>query len=363
MCGENNEKLGFFKRVYLAITDFDKYGLFASESIGTAIGYLLKIILILALTISAMFIYQFHNNLQETIEYFKENISQIQYKDGILQVNQGEKIELHNENAILPYIIIHTSANEQEVEKYENDLNSYETGLLILNDRVIYKNELLSQNMKYDYSYIAENYKLEEFNKQDVLNAISQTNLSYLYITVFIVMFICSYILYLSSTFVDIVMLGVLGFIIARISGMKIRFKATFNIGIYALTLSILLNVVYAVINGLTGFSIQYFQWMYTTISYIYVIVAILMIKADFINKQAELMKIIEEQEKVRQEMILKEEQKKQEEEKNQNKDNKDKKEDEEDKNQEPKKRKSKDKKEDLGTDGLAPQEVRKLQE
>ena len=81
----------------------------------------------------------------------------------------------------------------------------------------------------------------------------------------------------------------------------------------------ILLNLIYILVNTFTGFTIQYFQWMYTTISYIYVIVAILIIKTDLINRQFELMKIIEEQEKVKEEIKLQEEEQK-DEEKNKNK-------------------------------------------
>ena len=42
---------------------------------------------------------------------------------------------------------------------------------------------------------------------------------------------------------------------------------------------------------------------MYNTISYIYVVVAILMIKTDFINRQAELIKIAQERLKVKEEL------------------------------------------------------------
>lgn len=49
---------------------------------------------------------------------------------------------------------------------------------------------------------------------------------------------------------------------------------------------------------------------MYTTISYIYVIVAVLMIKTDFITRQLELMKIAQEQEKIKEELEKQKEEK-----------------------------------------------------
>ena len=130
------------------------------------------------------------------------------------------------------------------------------------------------------------------------------------------------------NTFIDAAMLGVLGLIVARLIGIRMKYKATVNIGIHALTLPLILQIIYLTVNILTGFEVKYFQWMYTTISYIYVVVAILMIKTQFINQQIELMKIKLEQEKIREETNQQEEQKNEEpEEKQENPEDKDKKE------------------------------------
>lgn len=352
------EKIGFFKRVYLAIKEFEQYAIFAAENLSIAIKYLLKIMLIFVLIVCGIFIYQFHTSLKGAITYFNNNIDEVYYSNGNLEVNNGEKIEIQNDNEVISFILIDTDALEEDVKEYEKKLVDYETGMIVLKDKIIYKNELLTQSLEYPYASIMANYQINEFNKQGVVDFISQIDMVSLYISLFIIAFIYLYVIYIATTFIDVLMLAVLGFIISRIVGMKIRFKATFNIGSYAITLPILLNLSYVLINTLTGFTIQYFNWMYTTISYIYVIVAILMIKADFINKQAELMKIIEEQQKVRQEMIQKEEQRKQEEEKKENKDNKD----EKGQTEEEKKKTKKKQEKGLSDDGLAPQGLSELQ-
>ena len=71
---------------------------------------------------------------------------------------------------------------------------------------------------------------------------------------------------------------------------------------LHALTLPTILNLIYIIVNLYTGFNIEYFQVMYSAISYVYIITGILMIKADFIKKQLELNKILEEQQKIREE-------------------------------------------------------------
>lgn len=356
MTEENVKKTGFFKKIYLAIKDFEHYGIFAAENLWTAIKYLLKIMVIFAVIVSGMFAYQFYTYFQNAVHYFENNIQEVSFANNQLEVNKGETIEIQNDTSAIPYIVIDTDATEEELQSYRQKLDSYEAGIMILKDKVLYKNEILTQSLEYRYEEITKNYPIGEFDKQAVLDFVTKLDMVSLMISMFVAIFIYVYVVYLATAFVDIVMLGVLGFIVGRIAGMKIRFKATFNIGVYALTLPILLNVLYIVVNTLTGFTIQNFSWMYTTISYIYVIVAIFMIKSDFIDKQAELMKIIEEQEKVRREIILQEEKKKKEEEK-ENQDNKD----QEEKQKEEKKQKKKEKEEPGLDDGLAPQGVEEL--
>ena len=98
---------------------------------------------------------------------------------------------------------------------------------------------------------------------------------------------------------------------------------------------------------------------MYNTISYIYVIVAILMIKTDFINRQLELIKLAEEQEKIKAEIKQKEEEEKQ-------KKQEENKKPEEKENNETKDKKKKEKKQKgdeekgVGADAPACQEIQK---
>ena len=256
-----------------------------------------------------------------------------------------------NNDEALQIIIINTNAENDLENEYINKINKYENGIVLLKDKLIYKNNILSQNIEYSYENILNFYDIQEFEKQDVLNFVNSINGIGLYsgFVLFIGMYM--FVIYFISTLIDAFMLAILGFVLARIIGVKIKFKATFNIGVYALTLPIILNLIYIVINAFTGFTIRYFQWMYTTISYIYVIVSILIIKTDLINRQMELMKIIEEQEKVKKEKEKKERQEKEKREREEHKENND--------DDEKTKQKKKKDKEDNGIEdsGLAPQE------
>lgn len=179
------------------------------------------------------------------------------------------------------------------------------------------------------YSIKVVNGGLEEIiNKvQDELNEDLGMNIKEMQETVkqnyevfFIIVFFSVLTAYFTTTFIDAAMLGILGLIVARLIGIRMKYKATVNIGMHALTLPLILQIIYLTVNILTGFEVKYFQWMYTTISYIYVVVAILMIKTQFINQQIELMKIKLEQEKVKKEINQQEEQKNEEPEEKQEK-------------------------------------------
>lgn len=135
--------------------------------------------------------------------------------------------------------------------------------------------------------------------------------------------------IYIISNFIDILILGVLGYLFGRIVRLRLKYKATFNIGTYALTLPIILNLIYIIVNTFTGFEIKYFNIMYTSISYIYVAVAILMIKAEIISQKIQLIRIKQIQKQVSEEAEEKipdeKDEKGQEEKKEKEKDNKEK--------------------------------------
>lgn len=134
---------------------------------------------------------------------------------------------------------------------------------------------------------------------------------------------------FLGITLIDAFTLSLFGLLTCFIAKLRIKYKAVFNMSIFALTLPVILRLVYSVIKIFTGYQIQYFSVMYTAISYISLAAAIFMIKSDIVKQNLELMKIIEEnKEKIEQTIQIP---------KNPNEDEEEKKEDE------PKKEEKKD--------------------
>lgn len=313
---QTKKRDGFFKTVLKSIKDFDKYEQFGLEGMGRTCLYLLQMVAIITIIVVAVLIYQFSTTMQSAVIYFNDNVQEMSYTDGILTVNSNQKLEVDTNSTIAQKIIVDTSdLTDEQIEQYRTDLNDLNSGIILLKDKILIKNEMLTAITETTYTDILSQYNITNLDKQSVLDYI-YANQSQVYISVAIVEFIYMFAIYLTSILMDTLVIALLGLIVSRIAGMKLKFSACFSMGVHALTLPIILNILYIILNAFTGYTIKYFQIMYTAISYIYMVAAILIIKSDYIKRQMELDKIKSEQEKVRAELDRQKEEDRKEEEK-----------------------------------------------
>lgn len=136
----------------------------------------------------------------------------------------------------------------------------------------------------------------------DIINYVKNNNNVELYLTFGLSTAVYVFATYFIFGLFDALLVCIVGIIISRITRIRLKYKPIYIMSIYALTLPIILNCIYIIVNAFTGFTIGYFGVVYNVIAYIYIVTAILIIKTDFIEQQRELMKIINEQEKIRRE-------------------------------------------------------------
>ncbi len=287
----NTKSINFFSRVYKAITNFDFYSNFAEEPLSKAITYLTTLVLIVSIVITAVYIIAFHSELTNGIEYLNENVENMSFVDSTLSYNNDEYTIYDGEENTIPIVVVDTSDNP-DLDTYKEKVSLYDFGFIVLKDRLLV---YMASDTDEGFQEVAyAGYDIEDMDKEEILDLLGSTNI-YAYIAV--AMFITEFVQYFIYILINAVVLAVIGQILALILHLKIKFSGAYKMGIYALTLPTLLELLYIIINSTTGFVVPYFNWMYTTISYIYICVAILMIKTDFINTQRELMRIkIEEQ-------------------------------------------------------------------
>ena len=355
MSEENNKKTNFFKEVFKSIKDLDKYEDFALEKPSKAFKYLVKLVAIFCILICVFYTYQIVQNMSDIYANLKNKLPEFSYSQGILKMDSEETIVIEEYKDMFGKIIIDTNISENEVNKYEQEINDGELGILVLKDKFIILSNGAMGQVSYKYEELAKAYNITEFTKQDLVNYVEGMNAVSIYGSIYFVIFVYLFIAYGISILLDVLMLSLLAYIVSRISNIRLKFGPSFSIAIHGITLPVILNLIYIIVNLFTGFTIKYFQLMYSTISYIYVIVAILMIKTDFINRQMELMKLAQEQEKVREELKKKEEEEQKEENKKPEKENKEKKEENTNK-----KKKKTDEEEGTGANAPACEELGK---
>lgn len=316
---EQEKKVSFFKKLFYSMVDFEKYQDFALEKVGKIVRYLLGLLLIFTIIVSLAFTYQFFSAFEQATEYVKNEMPDFHYENGVLLMDTQEPLIFDKIESFPGIIIFDTQTQDQaKIEEYSKKLTLYENGILFLKDKVVLKNMASTMLASQTYQELLAEKKINSFTKQQVTEYLESYNKTAVFVSIYIVMAIYLFVIYLASILVDTIILGALSFLIARMVGIKMKYRSAFSIAVHALTLPVVLNAIYIVINVLTGFEIKYFSIMYNTISVIYAVTAILLIRSNLIKRQIELMKLQEEQKNIRIEL----ERRKQEEDQKEKKEN-----------------------------------------
>lgn len=315
--------MGFFKRVKNAVINFDEYSKFSEEKIFIGIKYFLKLLIIFTLVITLAISIKMTEVSNEVVSKFKNEFPNFKFEDNILIIEEEQKqFNAIDEWGYLEIIVDSQKENLDEIE----DSKQSQMLLAFLKDKIILRNINGIENIA-TYAEISNNYDLTKVNKQTILDGMFKEETNERIIMLMSILIMSAFIIFLIQILLDVLLLSLLGYIISKIIGIKLKYKAIFKMSIYALTLSIILYMAYILLIIFTGFEIVYFSVAYRTISYIYIITAMLMMKSDLIKQQMEVGKIVQEQRKIREENKEKEKQEKKEEEEKQERQEKKKKE------------------------------------
>lgn len=193
-----------------------------------------------------------------------------------------------------------------KIEKYPNMAAeglgkslTYLTGLLLVCS-IIFAIAIMFKINNFDELLLQSG--LQEAQQQEIMEYINSTEKVQLYAIIFGVSLMSSYLVFFAATLIFIIILSVFGYLAAIIAKIKMKYVAIFNMAVYSITLSLLLEVIYTITNMYTEFTSNYFSIAYIAIACIYLISAIFIIKSEFIKKQEELKKIKEAQEQLKEE-------------------------------------------------------------
>lgn len=293
-----NKKIGFFSRIKIAVANLENYSLFVEEKPSIAVKYFFLIVLVLTLAICGIQTFDVMQKIQKGYHYVKNEMADFSYENGTL--NFSEKVYAYDSEYDF-YLMADTEeqVSDQMLQEYKTQVKS--SGLIFLQNKVIYKSG--NSEIEYQLADLSNQYGINTLDKAKLVEEVENVGMMGIAITIFIAVLISMYIIELVSTFIDWLMITIFSLIVARVCRIHMRWKHGFNISIYALTLPIILSMLYNIANYLTGFYTQYFRVVYLLISYVYVVAVILMIKSDLLKQEVEVGRIIETQKEIHEEL------------------------------------------------------------
>ena len=322
---EKTKKQGFFKSVKNSIFNFDSYQEFALEDMKKGIGYFLKLLVIFSIIVSIIFsVLQVTKTIPTVKNFIANDLPNFSYSNGILNVESDDAVTIDKIADNVLVIADTKDLDETKIKEYKDKIDLYDVGILILKDKIYIKNSLSSEGIQeMPMSNLGSIYGKNEFTKQDVVNDINSVNMISLCISLILTVFLGFFITYLIISILDIIILALLSNIIAMLLRVRMKVSALVNISVHAMTLPVILLLIYVIILLTTGFEIKYFNIMYRGISYVYVITAIFLIRSNLIKQKMELKTIIQKQKELKEQMEEKEKEKEKPEEKEEQKENK----------------------------------------
>ena len=286
--------MGFFKRVQTAVMKFEKYKIFADEKISKAFIYFFKLIIIFVIVVSFVTAYQVSQTINKAIQFVKTDVPNFSIIEDKLKLETEELIIVTNEEMSL-MLLFSPNISESDIDKLFADNKQFQNTLLMAENKIYISLTSASGIVAYEYKTLTQTIGVQEITKQSLLDYFEGQGYTQLIIAIFLLIFAYMLLSYTIITLIDVIILSILGFLTAKLYKVGLNYKQCFNMSIYALTLPILLNILYVIINAFTGFKIEYFQVMYNIISYIYIIAAILIIRSDFNKTASDTIKIEEE--------------------------------------------------------------------
>ena len=322
---EKTKKQGFFMSIKNSIFNFDSYQDFALEDMKRGIFYFLKLTVLFSVIIAIVFsILQVVITIPNVKNFIATDIPDFSYADGILDVKSEDTVTIDNIADQVLIIADTKDLDDTKINEYKDKINLYDIGVLVLKDKVYLKNSYTGTSVQeIPMSDIGSIYRKSEFTKQDIVNDINSINMISLCISLAFTVFLGFFITYLIMSILDIIILALLSNIIAMLLRVRMKVSALVNISVHAMTLPIILLLIYAIVLMTTGFEIKYFNIMYRGIAYIYVITAVFLIRQNLIKQQMELTTIVQKQKELKQQLEEKEKEQQEPKEKDEQKDKK----------------------------------------
>ena len=313
------EKIGFFKRVKMAIFNLEKYSIFANEKFSKALKYLILLTVVVTVFLAISSTINVSNEVGKLIDYVKsDEFPDFELADG--KLSSDSKLDAYDKEYNSRLIIDTTEdISDEKIDEYKDEVKDSNCSAILLKDKIIYRfDPSLEENLETTYNNVTSMFGIKDVTKDKIVNDYLNDDMLFkLKVVLFVYAFMTILLLNILTLLEDVIIIGVFGWIATKISRVPLAFSKTMSLAIYSLTLSIILSTIYSIVYSFTGFNIKYFEVMYMIIAYIYIVAAIMIMKegnktaGEAVTVDGEVLKTDEENEEDKDEYEEKENKKK----------------------------------------------------
>ncbi len=263
-----DKKIPLITRIYSAIADFRIYPLIQKEKLRTAIGYFLKLILIVSLVYAICITNGLYETIIKVSEDYNTQIPNFKIEDGVCVADKGTYTTGDK------LVVFDTEyAVEDLKDLYSKDLIGYDSYALVGHDAVdVYPNEQIAYRIEFEDlpGTVTKDY-LYSFIFEDVNSFNYQASL-------FVVVYIAVFMVLIQFKLMSMLGAVVLAYMFNLIFGVWLKFKDALKISIYALTLPIIIE---AIAFALVGTISESVSLIYQALVAIYIFYALRAVKLD----------------------------------------------------------------------------------
>lgn len=270
----DKKKIGFFKKIILAVTDFRFYPhVLKNESTSQSFWHFVAFLLLLTLIISIKVTGLVYDKFGVFLEQYDELVPEFVIDMGILDVDYVGTKEIRNDMIA----IIDTSYKFRdclEASQYE-DVSKYDN-VLMINSDAISLIDAYGTIYQADLSYIGGRFTKDSFGIYiDMLSNEVRVKVFVVYM-----IFVAMFMMYAIYKFVEVIFFGILALFISALAGIRINYKAQMKIVLYAMTLPYIVEVISILYVGAIK---EYTILVSGILAYVYIFYAIRAIKLDML--------------------------------------------------------------------------------
>lgn len=271
-------KLKFFKRLKISIFNIEHYHLIAADGWKRGLKYLIKLIILFSIILSIFITSKIYKSINDFAKYANDNIPDFRIENNELIIDSDAPIVIEKNNQLNLKIIID---NKKSPEEYMDELDNNEENIIFVGKNKTVLRTYFDGEIAYSYEEIEGSIE-----KDELLEEIRDTRL---YFIMFTYVLTTVLIMYLVSTLINTLALSIVGNIVSKMIGLPLKYSAIFSISASSMSLPIVISLIYAIINLLTGFTIENFQIMYTIISYIYMIISLIIMRINVVKNNIDV--------------------------------------------------------------------------